>query len=288
VAFGLPRWGGRLRSLHTLSELAHRHQMTVLTTHGPDDDPVGLAQQLSHCERVVSLRHTLPKRGSVPWAAALARSWFSPLPLDMWKCRVPALEHEGAAPVVPLRIGGGTRLKILEALAMGKAVVSTTIGAEGLPLVNGEHFIAADSPVEITRAVVSLLRDPTRRAALGTAGRQLVEQRHSWKRVAQEFEQLAPSLNPSAGCAATSVGPPPRPAPPMKTSRAPSFTWVRTRSIEAGPVSALSPIAATLRTTGNQRQRRPRAHEPTALACYLGSARSSRRRAPRTRARSRG
>jgi glycosyltransferase involved in cell wall biosynthesis len=97
---------------------------------------------------------------------------------------------EAAVYVVPLRIGGGTRLKILEALAMGKAVVSTTIGAEGLPLVNGRHFIAADSPSEIARTVVSLLRDPERRAALGAAGRQLVEQRHSWKRVAQEFEQL--------------------------------------------------------------------------------------------------
>jgi polysaccharide biosynthesis protein PslH len=379
--------GGRLRSLHTLAELARRHRVTVVTTYGPDDDPAGLAQQLAHCERVVSLPHALPKRGSGRWAAALARSWFSRLPLDLWKCRVPALEQEvsrllqdttdpfdlcvadflvatpnlprgtsvpivhfshnvehrlwqrlcraetrllprallelewrkmrrceahacshaqltiavseidraalaslapdariravatgvdtsyfhpteapqkpnalvftgamdwypneegildfiettlpliqreipdasltvvGRNPttqlldadyrtgvrvtgtvkdvrpfvagaevyVVPLRIGGGTRLKILEALAMGKALVSTTIGAEGLPLVDGVHFIAADSPEEIARAVVSLLRDPTRRAALGSAGRRLVEQRHSWERVAREFEQF--------------------------------------------------------------------------------------------------
>ena len=73
---------------------------------------------------------------------------------------------------------------------MGKALVSTTIGAEGLPLVNGEHFIAADSPQELAQACVSLLRDPARRAALGHAGRKLVEQRHSWQRVAQDFEQL--------------------------------------------------------------------------------------------------
>lgn len=379
--------GGRLRSLHTLSALAHRHHVTVLTTHGPNDDPAGLQRELAHCERVVSLPHALSKRGSPRWAMTLARSWFSRLPLDLWKCHVPALEQEvtrlladqsapfdlcvadflvatpnvplatsvpvlhfshnvehrlwqrvcqtesrffhrvllelewrkmrrceaqvcadvqltvavsevdrasllalspsarvrtvatgvdtsyfqpgaaaqrpnslvftgamdwypnedgilefidttlpliqreladatftvvgrnaskllldvdgrngvrvtgtvddvrpyvaeGAVYVVPLRIGGGTRLKILEALAMGKALVSTTIGAEGLPLVDGEHFIAADSPAELAQACVSLLRDPTRRAALGRAGRALVEQRHSWERVAQDFEQL--------------------------------------------------------------------------------------------------
>jgi glycosyltransferase involved in cell wall biosynthesis len=90
--------------------------------------------------------------------------------------------------VVPLRIGGGTRLKIFEALAMGKPVISTTIGAEGLPLVPGEHFICSDEPVEFARAVVNLVTDPRRRETLGTAGRRLVEERYSWPRVAREFE----------------------------------------------------------------------------------------------------
>jgi glycosyltransferase involved in cell wall biosynthesis len=383
--------GGRLRSLHTLSSLARRHRVTVLTTHGPGDDPLGLKEQLVHCERVESFPHTLPRRGSSRWAAALARSWVSSLPLDLWKCRVPALaqevrrtlqdtadrfdlciadflvstpnipfgtsvpivhfshnvEHrlwqrlcqaetrplprallevewrkmrrseaqvctdaqltiavseldrdtlskvapgariravatgvdtsyfqpsqamhkpnaitftgamdwypnedgildfinttlplirreipdasltvvgrnpskrilelngrngvlitgtvddvrpymeEAVVYVVPLRIGGGTRLKIFEALAMGKAVVSTTIGAEGLPLVDGEHFVSADSPADFAGAVVSLLRDPARRATLGTAGRRLVEQSYSWEHVAQHFEQLCKEL----------------------------------------------------------------------------------------------
>jgi glycosyltransferase involved in cell wall biosynthesis len=379
--------GGRLRSLHTLTALAQRHQITLLTTHGPGDDPAGQERELTACERVISLPYTLPKRGSAPWAASLARSWFSPLPLDLWKCRVPALEreverllqdtshpfdlciadflvttpniplrgptpvlhfshnvehclwqrlclmekrplhrallelewrkmrhcearvcaqvqltaavsehdrdtlaklapdarirsvptgvdtsyfqpdwsvekpntlvftgamdwypneegildfvdatlplirreipdvsltivgrnpsenlraacaragvrvtgtvddvrsyvHEAAVYVVPLRIGGGTRLKIFEALAMGKPVVSSTIGAEGLPVVDGEHFVAADSAPDTARAVVSLLRDPQRRKALGNAGRELVEQHHSWQRVTLDFEQL--------------------------------------------------------------------------------------------------
>jgi sugar transferase (PEP-CTERM/EpsH1 system associated) len=90
--------------------------------------------------------------------------------------------------VVPLRVGGGTRLKIFEALAMGKAVVSTTIGVEGLPLTPEAHFVQADDPAQFATAVVALLRDPARRRALGGAGRRLVEQRYSWAHVTREFE----------------------------------------------------------------------------------------------------
>jgi glycosyltransferase involved in cell wall biosynthesis len=91
--------------------------------------------------------------------------------------------------VVPLRVGGGTRLKIFEALAMGKAVVSTRVGAEGLPLVPGQHFLEADSPEGFAREVVTLLRDPGRRRTLGLAGRRLMEERYSWSHVAREFER---------------------------------------------------------------------------------------------------
>jgi glycosyltransferase involved in cell wall biosynthesis len=96
---------------------------------------------------------------------------------------------EAAVYVVPLRVGGGTRLKLFEALAMGKAVVSTTVGAEGLPLEPGEHFVQADAPEDFARAVVGLLRRPDERRRLGEAGRQLVESRYSWPQVAMEFEQ---------------------------------------------------------------------------------------------------
>jgi glycosyltransferase involved in cell wall biosynthesis len=89
--------------------------------------------------------------------------------------------------VVPLRVGGGTRIKIFEALAMGKAVVSTGVGAEGLPLVPGEHYLRADDPASFAAAVVALIRDPERRRALGRAGRRLVEERYSWAQVAAPF-----------------------------------------------------------------------------------------------------
>jgi sugar transferase (PEP-CTERM/EpsH1 system associated) len=375
--------GGRIRSFHLLRELSRRHRVTVLTTHSPGDGPGGLAAQLPECEGVVSVPHVVVKHGSAGFAASLLRSWFSPYPVDLWKCRVPALEDavrrslatgnvdvcvvdfltatpnvplggpvpvvlfahnvehviwerlsrtesrawrrallaleawkmrraearvcrratltiavsdtdrallaatapgarvcaiptgvdpayfapngnrevpdtliftgsmdwypnedaivhfteailprirrevpdvtmavvgrdptprlravaagagvrvtgtvddvrpyvaKAAVYVVPLRVGGGTRLKIFEALAMGKALVSTRVGAEGLPLVSGEHVLLADDPADFARAVVSLLRDPPRRRALGLAARRLVEERYTWAQVAREFE----------------------------------------------------------------------------------------------------
>jgi glycosyltransferase involved in cell wall biosynthesis len=95
---------------------------------------------------------------------------------------------EAALFVVPLRAGGGTRLKIFEALAMAKAVVSTTVGAEGLPLTSGREFVAADEPDDFADAVVALLNDPVRRQAIGQAGRSLVDAHYSWEQVAREFE----------------------------------------------------------------------------------------------------
>jgi glycosyltransferase involved in cell wall biosynthesis len=97
---------------------------------------------------------------------------------------------QGSVYVVPLRAGGGTRLKIFEALAMARPVVSTTVGAEGLGLEPGRDYIAADDPDTFANGVVSLLRDPARRLALGNAGRTLVDTYYSWPTVARRFEEL--------------------------------------------------------------------------------------------------
>jgi sugar transferase (PEP-CTERM/EpsH1 system associated) len=378
--------GGRLRSFHLIKELSQRHRVSVLTTHGPKDDPDGLAQQLPECARTLSVPHELPKRNSSRFATSLMRSWFSAYPVDLWKCRIaplateverlfeagsvdlcvadflaatpnvpfgggvpvvlfehnvehliwermrrheksplrrallaiesskmrraeaaacrradltlavsetdrsrlreiapdaniaavptgvdttyftpdgqPASDHslvftgsldwfpnedailyfldqilpairaavsdtsltvvgrnptsrlktacvgtpgvsltgtvkdvrpyvrQSAVFVVPLRIGSGTRLKIFEALAMGKAVVSTSVGAEGLGLKNGTHFLQADTPEEFAAAVISLMRDPARRDALGVTARSLVETHYSWPQVSRRFEEL--------------------------------------------------------------------------------------------------
>jgi sugar transferase (PEP-CTERM/EpsH1 system associated) len=92
--------------------------------------------------------------------------------------------------VVPLRSGSGTRIKIFEAMAMGKAVVSTSMGAEGLPVRHGENIILADNPTDFARQVVDLLRDPLRRQRLGHAARQLVEENYGWPAVAAYFDRI--------------------------------------------------------------------------------------------------
>jgi polysaccharide biosynthesis protein PslH len=375
--------GGRLRSFHIISELSRRHRVTLLTTHGPADDPAGLAAALPQCEAVESFPTRIAKHGSARFLTALLRSWLTPLPVDLWKSRVASLQREasrlatagqidlcvadflaaapnaplgGALPtilfthnvehmiwkrlsqtehhplrralleiewrkmrryegmacgaanltlavsevdramlaalepksrvraiptgvdvdywcsdgraeapaslvftgsmdwypnedavlyfvdtilprirhdvpdvsltvvgrnptprlrmlgekagvrvtgtvddvrphvanaavcVVPLRVGGGTRLKIFEALSMGKAVVSTSIGAEGLPVESGEHAVITDDPADFASVVVRLLRRPDERQRLGSAGRRLVEERYSWHEVARCFE----------------------------------------------------------------------------------------------------
>ena len=375
--------GGRVRSLQIISELARRHEVTVVTTHGTGDDPEGLKQKLSHCREVISFPYQVPKLGSPAFPAAVARSWMSRYPVDLWKWREPQVrrqvrslfdsgavdlcvtdflfaaanvpmggrvpvvlfEHnveymiwqrlcdletrpwrralfevewrklrareadacreadltiavseddrrrlealapgiratsiptgvdtnyfvpnghheranrlvfsgsmdwhpnedaviyfadailpriraeipdatltvvgrnptarlrevasragidvtgtvddvrpsigEAAVYVVPLRAGGGTRLKIFEALAMAKPVVSTTVGAEGLALEDGRHFVAADDPATFAGSVIDLLRNPEQRQALGQAGRDLVDAYYAWPMVAREFE----------------------------------------------------------------------------------------------------
>ena len=89
--------------------------------------------------------------------------------------------------VVPLRIGGGTRLKIYESMAMGTPVVSTTIGAEGLPLINGEHLMLADDPQALATAIVSLLNDPATAQRIANNALHYVQRHCSWDAVADEF-----------------------------------------------------------------------------------------------------
>lgn len=376
--------GGRLRSFHILRELSTSNQVTLLTTHSTDQDPQELARQLPDCQQVLSLPHNPPKKNSPGFVGAVARSWLTSLPVDLFKNQVktlraevdrqlatgrfdlvvadflvavPNVPLEGDTPVlyfshnveymiwrrlgatekrwahklvlaqewrkmrrfeleasrraaltvavseqdrdqigrnsdpsriravatgvdldyfqvgervaeaeqeivfcgsmdwfpnedamlwfmqailplvreampqvtvtvvgrnpsgtlsaaaeqagvrvtgtvpdvrpfvqaaavyiVPLRIGGGTRLKIYEALAMGKAVVSTTIGAEGLPLKEGRHIVRADEPEAFARQILALLEDPALRKSMGEAGRALMEERYSWASVAAEFE----------------------------------------------------------------------------------------------------
>ena len=92
--------------------------------------------------------------------------------------------------IVPLRIGGGTRLKIVDAMAMGKAIVSTSVGCEGLDVTHGENILIADDPNDFADHVIRLLDDSALRHTLGKAGRKLVEDRYSWNSIGREMTQV--------------------------------------------------------------------------------------------------
>jgi len=96
----------------------------------------------------------------------------------------------GAAYVVPLRIGGGTRLKIFEAMAMGKPVISTAIGAEGLPVRDGEELLIANEPQEFASSVLAVLQNAPLAKALGERAREVVCEKFGWERAASVFSEI--------------------------------------------------------------------------------------------------
>lgn len=95
----------------------------------------------------------------------------------------------GSCLVVPLRFGAGIRMKVLEAWGAGLPVVSTTLGAEGLPARNGDNALIEDDPARFASAVVSLLRDPSRGLALSQAGWRVAHEGYSWQAVGERLER---------------------------------------------------------------------------------------------------
>jgi polysaccharide biosynthesis protein PslH len=102
---------------------------------------------------------------------------------------------QAAVVIAPLRIGGGTRLKILEAMAMGKAIVATRIGAEGLDVQHGHDILLADSPAEQAREIGRLLGDPALRARLGDNARATAIANYSWTASAKKLEAFLQQLS---------------------------------------------------------------------------------------------
>jgi sugar transferase (PEP-CTERM/EpsH1 system associated) len=145
-------------------------------------------------------REILPKIRQAEPEATLSIIGRTPTPAVRKLAEIPGVEvtgrvddvrphiARGAVYVVPLRIGGGTRLKIFEAMSMAKAVVSTTVGAEGLPVTSGRDIDIADEPARFAHAVVHLIRDTEARRAIETAARRLVVERYDWSAVANDFE----------------------------------------------------------------------------------------------------
>jgi glycosyltransferase involved in cell wall biosynthesis len=124
-----------------------------------------------------------------------------PHPRLGWLVHEPAIELTGwvedvrpyiaaaAVYAVPLRIGGGTRLKVLEAMAMGKAIVSTALGCEGFDLLPNQELVIADAPDDFAAAVLTLLQDSERRARLGRAAQRFASSKYDWQMIVPRLER---------------------------------------------------------------------------------------------------
>ena len=97
----------------------------------------------------------------------------------------------------PVLSGGGMRIKILEGLAMEKAMVSTHIGAEGIPVQSGVHIMLADQPEAFAQAILTLLQEPERGPAMGKAGREMVIAHYESDKVVQTLLDFYATLRPS-------------------------------------------------------------------------------------------
>ncbi len=114
--------------------------------------------------------------------------------------RVPGVELVGAVPderpwfdrsdllVVPMRMGSGVRLKVLQAMAMGVPIVSTSLGMSGVDAENGTHYLLADSPSDFARQIVAALGNPALRSSLARAARKLVCERYDWQVIVPRLE----------------------------------------------------------------------------------------------------
>lgn len=96
--------------------------------------------------------------------------------------------------LVPLRVGGGSRIKIFEAMAMGRPIVSTTVGAEGLPVTDGRDIVLADDPKVFAQQIVCLLNHADEAEGLAQAGHQLVTNNYGWAGIAKQFCRLCEEL----------------------------------------------------------------------------------------------
>jgi glycosyltransferase involved in cell wall biosynthesis len=127
-----------------------------------------------------------PPRGLIERARARQLNWVFTGFVD----DVRPFVHNAHVYVIPLRVGGGTRIKVYEAMAMGCPVVSTRIGVEGLPVEPGRHFLEADSAEDMAAAVLSLLDDREHSTRLSLQARKFVEENMSAQRAARVFEQI--------------------------------------------------------------------------------------------------
>jgi glycosyltransferase involved in cell wall biosynthesis len=134
-------------------------------------------------------------------------------PSDLRRLRKPGIEVTGEVPDirphlaraavvgVPVRIGGGTRLKVLEGLAMGKAMVSTSLGCEGVAVTDRKHLLIGEDAEAFASRIIELFENPALGTVLGRAGRELVEREYSWELAGERLEALHRSVLARRGAA---------------------------------------------------------------------------------------
>jgi glycosyltransferase involved in cell wall biosynthesis len=98
--------------------------------------------------------------------------------------------ERAAAYIVPIRIGGGTRLKVYEAMAMAKPIISTSIGAEGLPVRGGVELLLADTPEDFAETIIQVITNDQFAHQLGTRAAAIVREKFGWENVAARFGEL--------------------------------------------------------------------------------------------------
>jgi sugar transferase (PEP-CTERM/EpsH1 system associated) len=113
--------------------------------------------------------------------------------------------HSATVVAVPIRIGGGTRLKVVEGLSMGKAMVSTSLGSEGIAVVDREHLLIADDARSFADAILELFDTEATRRALGGAGRRLAVEQYTWGLAGEGLEQLHQQIVETAGLSAAAT-----------------------------------------------------------------------------------
>lgn len=138
-------------------------------------------------ERFAQARLTIVGRGEQADLRALARPGIT---LTGVVPDVRPFLRDAAVVVVPVRMGGGTRLKVIEGLSMGKAMVSTSLGCEGINVRDGEHLLVADEARAFADAVIALFEKPSLARALGRAGHERMREEYTWELAGERQEEL--------------------------------------------------------------------------------------------------
>lgn len=181
---------------HSLRPLAFSDQKYNISFVGAMDYPPNRDAVLYFYRQVLPLiRERLPKTkffivGRRPATETLKLGIDRSVVLTGYVEDVIPYYQKSSVMVVPLRAGGGTRLKILEAMALGRPVVSTTIGCEGLNVIDGEHLLIADDPDQFADKTIRLLLDQELYQRITINGRKLVEDQYDWDKVAGKLMQV--------------------------------------------------------------------------------------------------